>query len=650
MTINQSLSSSSPSEGVPPTTPNDDRDGGEDDELDSLNKYLKHLLWSVMPSPISAAQLDQTWKTGRCDYFCDSKDGYKPWNCSGAVRQLYALRESGQKVIIEIVLRVRSNIYSSFRALHVSQRHFQHDARVNDDIDFAQVAERDWNMLSHPYLSSELESTISEKSLIQGILALIPCEISLMIKHMHFSLQNKEKICELKLSESNSFHRAQMLMHCLKELYSTPNKGYLAILKGVEDVISNLECVKRVDIQCHDSQPLHSSVPPQALTTPQNKHARGTSSKSNSRSLGRKRSEMSPNQNFQEKEYGTERNNESKSTSPTSLVTFSSSGSRSIRVTSRDRVKDAVAAEREAFLEQRRRSHKMKQSRSMHASISSEKMFHSMESSGRLDLASLRTLPTTENKNPHRATFSKSNTRESYFGDESYSEDSDNSDFSENSEVDAAVVGPESSPSFINKRNQSKRPTAKYQKQRESGVIKYMFDFQCKEVEGSLTVFTSAELNQNDTTFFTVISTAIAKRVYDLFRHEKDRKVITDLHQEINASRYVFALQTCCCSILMFLSVKFNCRELVEARQNELEAALVTQQRHLDGEHLLQTVVEVPVLFNNCFLVPALHDSELSNEKLKGLLRAEGTALEGVRRLKRESDKHMSEVLEGYKT
>jgi hypothetical protein len=45
----------------------------------------------------------------------------------------------------------------------------------------------------------------------------------------------------------------------------------------------------------------------------------------------------------------------------------------------------------------------------------------------------------------------------------------------------------------------------------------------------------------------------------------------------------------------------------------------------------------------------AIHASRLDNEKLKGLLRAEGAALEGARRLKRESEKHMSEVLENYK-
>lgn len=46
----------------------------------------------------------------------------------------------------------------------------------------------------------------------------------------------------------------------------------------------------------------------------------------------------------------------------------------------------------------------------------------------------------------------------------------------------------------------------------------------------------------------------------------------------------------------------------------------------------------------------AVHAGELVQEKMKGLLRAEEAALEGCKRLKRESERHMSEVLEGYKT
>ena len=46
----------------------------------------------------------------------------------------------------------------------------------------------------------------------------------------------------------------------------------------------------------------------------------------------------------------------------------------------------------------------------------------------------------------------------------------------------------------------------------------------------------------------------------------------------------------------------------------------------------------------------AMHATELKNEKLKGLLRAESAALDGSQRLKRESEQHMTEVLASYKT
>mgnify|MGYP005999756701 CR=1 FL=1 len=45
----------------------------------------------------------------------------------------------------------------------------------------------------------------------------------------------------------------------------------------------------------------------------------------------------------------------------------------------------------------------------------------------------------------------------------------------------------------------------------------------------------------------------------------------------------------------------------------------------------------------------AIHGAELESEKLRGMLRAEGAALEGCRRLKGESEKHMSEVLDNYR-
>jgi hypothetical protein len=44
-----------------------------------------------------------------------------------------------------------------------------------------------------------------------------------------------------------------------------------------------------------------------------------------------------------------------------------------------------------------------------------------------------------------------------------------------------------------------------------------------------------------------------------------------------------------------------------------------------------------------------MHASELKNEQLRGLLRAEGAALEGARGLKREAEQHMRQALEACK-
>lgn len=510
--------------------------------VDSLLHCLKHLLWAVTPSPLPAPQLDQAWAQGRAFYRHRAPFSGAPpslpshtGSAGGAVRQLYALSDCGHQVVLEIILRTPSQVWSSFKPMNARslpglriRTGYKPRCEMGavEGTNFAVVSEEYWEQVSkQPALLAVTDADAAttsasyhseQNALMQETISLIPTEISLLLKNMHRSLQNQQHITHLKHTENESYNRVHMLTHCLKELSSSKKKAgdqvCVAVIQGVEEVLRSLEGVLLVDIYCRDTHPRHLSVVEQDRD----------SSEGIDGGWDKKRLSKTKDNNYHVI-YGG-------SSSSSSSVTASEG------LSVKQQAQAALLAEKQRFLAQRRQQHASSaMTESLSGAESSPRRRQGREGR-RLDIAALLSPPSS-----------------SGLTSSSRGSDSDSESLSSHSEYNTAAVGSEPlhfkphnrrrSNSSNNATKITKSPSTKNtkntMKKENKNDCKYEFFFQAEEVEGTLTVHTASPLSQNDTVIFTTVATALGRRIYELYSGGKNMRLLEELQKELALTRSV---------------------------------------------------------------------------------------------------------------
>ena len=513
------------------------------------------------------------------------------------MRQLYALPDSGQHAVVEMIVKTPCHVYPSFQSLHRRARrqavsHTRSGHRLGagvspgpaSSMNFSSACEDCWERLSKQpvllALSPSERETVgpSEQSdLIQETLRLIPIEISLLLQNMHRSLKNQQHISHLKLTENESYSRVHMLTYCLKELYSAKkSQDFVSVIRGMEEVLGRLDGVRRVKIYCRDTQPKHLSVLEQDRDRDGN---RGRGKSTRTREGGK------------ELEYHVIYTSAASSvhpvplhvpsTSPASpLTSFSVSKAPSRASSTKEKAKAALLAEKQAFFARRQQSLAILPSTSATAhAVSAPALDRSMTmaggegeiarggNSGRLDVAALRSSLSSKRGrgelfSPDSQRTDRDNDRDKdkdidgdrdrdrssgghvYFngggdvgGDSSSEEDgcSDSDSDTSTSRGRDTDRDREREGSDIGLSTNNKKKKKKKSEQKKSS--KYKFPFQAQEVEGTLTVYMTAALSQNDTVIFSTIATALGRRIYDIYGGAKHMRLMAELHKELSVTR-----------------------------------------------------------------------------------------------------------------
>ena len=517
---------------VSPSSPNntDENDIPQfSDPLDSLLHHLKMLQWSVVPSRIPSVELDRVWNEG-CAYYRlrnTELNGDFASNVNGrAVRHLYALSTSGQQAVLELVVKtppVNNELFNTVQSQHPSRAHFTSLSSVNENY---------WDLLPDACLFENVdEATQSDHSLIVDTLRLIPNEISVLLKHVYQSLKNQEQEAKLKSIGKHSYDRVLLLMKCLKELYSIKSRSHDAVIQAMEKVVGSLNGVTKVDIYCRDVQPKHLSVMEQNRnsTTVKSTNGRGG------------------NESEYHIIYGSEKGPlSSGATSPTSSIASSVQS----HMSSKDRAKAAIQAEKQKFLLKRQQSISNDTSKVPPASLpsntpSTSRGFKRAQTTGPLSMSSLqvssnsssravtgrmealeisdRKLSTPFTNSGGNMKIDEETEEDSHYGDDMASEISGKSVFTN------ALSPPQQL-----KMSQS---NAVRRRKTEKNKFQYVFEFQVHDIVGSMTVVTVTDLSSSDTELFSTIASSVGRRIYDMYGDGKQKRMLADLQKELKLKR-----------------------------------------------------------------------------------------------------------------
>lgn len=446
------------------------------DSLQSLAQCLKQVQWSLSRSRISAHELEGAWKRGAAFYRAreseDSSGGEAFLVSNGgagqAVRHLYSLAESGQAAVLEVVIRTPPPP-SDGAAGGGGSSSWERESNC-------------WEQIQQPCLftnSASLGDVVSEHTLLLATIAIIPHEVSLLIKQVHSSLRNQGHCIALKTAENESRKRADLLTQCLQELFSSSSRECATVLQALEDVLGRQEGVRSAQIYCRDLRPKHLSVLEQARDSA----GGGAGDKSSSSRRSNSEEELGLEEEHEEYHviYGAGRNSSTLSTpvwrrvqppppsSPTSSVTSSTQG----RASSKDKAKAALQTEKQRFL--------------------------TLRGSQSVDLSTSAV--------PHPRKLKRSNTAE------------------------PTRISP---PPPLRGQHHLNIDTNDINNESCQNV----FEFQVREVVGSLTLVTSSELSPSDSALYSALAAAIGRRICDMYGDGKQKRMLSEQQKELKLTRY----------------------------------------------------------------------------------------------------------------